>query len=57
MAIRIDINREYLVRALEASIASLKRSTVKQPNTMIIKIIEQDIAIYQNAMNTLQDVK
>lgn len=55
--VRIDLKREEVTRTLEAAIASLKRSAAKGQNPMIKKIIDEDIARYQNALNTLAEIK
>jgi len=57
MALRVDINKQYAVRALENAIASLKRSEGKGLNPDMLKLIQQDIAAYQNAINTIQEIK
>lgn len=57
MAIRIDIERSYIKRALEQAIASLKRAENKDINPMMKEIIQKDITMYQNAINTMTDIK
>jgi len=57
MAIRVELQKGEVERVLDAAIASLRRSTKTTINPMMIKIIEEDIGRYQNAKNTLTDVK
>lgn len=57
MALRVDLNKLYAVRAFEAAIASLKRSEGKGLNPAMLELIQKDIALYQNAINTITDTK
>lgn len=57
MATRVDIPKQIVKDALEAAIASLKRSAAKQHNPLITELLEKDIATLQIGVNTLQDVK
>lgn len=53
--ISIELHREMLSRAIEQSIASLKRREKTEYNPMVIKIVQDEIAMYQNALNTMRD--
>jgi hypothetical protein len=54
--VQLDLHAEYVRIALEDKIASLKRSTTKQKNAAINQLINQDIAAYSHALNTIQDI-
>jgi hypothetical protein len=57
MALRVDLDRTYLIKALENAIASLKRSEGKGLNPAMIQLIQHDIALYRRAIDTLTDIK
>lgn len=58
MAQRVDLDKQYIIRAFEACIASLKRSkNANNVNVRMLPIIDEDIKLYQNAINTLADSK
>lgn len=57
MTIRVELAKPYAIRAFEAAIASLKRSkNASNTNPQFLPIIDQDIAAYQNAINTITDL-
>lgn len=58
MAVRVEIPREYVTRAFEAAISSLKRSEGKYGiNPLVQEMIRKDIALYNNAMINMSEVK
>lgn len=57
MAVRIELHKNYVQQALEAAIASLKRSTTKQLNPAMKDLIDKDIAAISHALNTITEVK
>lgn len=57
MAIRIELDKTYVKQALEAALASLKRSKDKHLNPMMRELVEKDIAMLANAINTITEVK
>lgn len=57
MAIRVDLPRNYLERALEQAIASLRRQvTGKQLNPLMADICKQDLTLYEHAKATMTEI-
>lgn len=58
MAVRVDLNKNQIASMITAAIASLKRATNKTGiNPMMTDLINKDIAAYQNALNTMSEIK
>lgn len=57
MALRVEIARPMMERALEAAIASLLRSKNTAKNPLFIPIIEQDLKAFTDAKNTMTEIK
>jgi len=57
MAIRIDLERNMLERALEAAIASLLRSKTSAKNPLFVPIIESDLKKFVDAKNSMSEIK
>lgn len=57
MAIRIEMHKPFLQRAIEAYIQSLKRQAKAQNNPAIQQLLEKDIAECTHALNTISEVK
>lgn len=57
MAIKIELERALVERALEACIASLLRSKNSAKNPLFIPIIDVDLKKFTDAKNTLSEIK
>lgn len=57
MAIRVEIERQYIERAFEAVIASLMRSKTSAKNPLFVPIIEGDLKKYTDAKNSMSEIK
>lgn len=56
--VQLDLNIDYLKRAIEMAIASLKRSHTKTGiNPAMRQLIDQDIAEYQKALASIKPAK
>ena len=58
MAVRLELHKDYARRALDKEIASLKRQ-IASPNInpAIRQILEQDLALFTTAANTISETK
>lgn len=57
MALRVELERQYMERALEAMIASLMRNKNTAKNPLFVPIIELDLKKFTDAKNTLTEIK
>lgn len=58
MALRIDLDKTYLVNALDMAITSLKRArNSKKLNPAMDLLYEKDIGIYETAKAAMTEVK
>lgn len=57
MATRVDLPKETITGALTKEIASRKRQKTSTTNPLMIKIIDDEIAAFQNAINTITEIK
>lgn len=58
MALRVEINREYLERAIELAIGSLTRaSNAKGVNPLIRDIYQKDAQLYTDAKRSITEIK
>lgn len=58
MAFRVDINRDYLEKALEyAAGAATRASNAKGINPMIRELHQKDAKIYDEARKSISEVK
>lgn len=57
MALRIEIQKQVLISAVEQAIASLKRSKAKQYNPAIAEFIEKDIGTLETAIRSITEIK
>lgn len=57
MAIRVELPKELTQRALEQAAASSKRAANSTKNPVIKQALEQELAAYTTAANTLTETK
>lgn len=55
--IKLQLNKEVATKALNAYIAQLRRKRDKETNLMIVELLDADINIVQNGINTITDSK
>lgn len=57
-ALRIDIDRSYLINAIDMAVTSLKRArNTKKLNPQMDLLYEKDIGIYETAKAGITDTK
>lgn len=57
MATHINLDKTIVQAALSAKVASLRRSLMKEFNPAMRELIEKDMALISNAMNTIKETK
>lgn len=55
--VTIHLNKEVATTALQTYLNTLKRKRDKEANMLICELLDKDISIVQNAINTISDAK
>lgn len=57
MAVRVDLDKATLVRALEGMLTVLKRNNTKELNPLMKDLRDKDMLKLQTAIGTITDAK
>lgn len=57
MAQRVEIEKSFLIDAIEGKLQSLKRAQNTSKNPKMKLVIDEDIRLYTHALNTITEVK